>query len=97
VDDLVAISLNAATQQWEGIYNAVSPQAVSQKAFTKTLAKAMQRPYFMPSLPQFLIRLVMGEMSILVFNSQNVSATKVLQKGYQFKYPELLTAIKSLL
>ncbi|MEN8853120.1 MAG: DUF1731 domain-containing protein, partial [Candidatus Arcticimaribacter sp.] len=59
--------------------------------------KAMRRPYFMPSLPQFPIRLVMGEMSILVFNSQNVSAAKVLQKGYQFKHPELLTAIKSLL
>ncbi len=97
VDDLVAISLSAAAQQWEGIYNAVSPQAVSQKVFTKTLAKAMRRPYFMPSLPQFPIRLVMGEMSILVFNSQNVSAAKVLDKGYEFKYPELLAAIKSLL
>ena len=97
VDDLVAISLNAAAQQWEGIYNAVSPHAVAQKVFTKTLAKAMRRPYFMPSLPQFPIRLVMGEMSILVFNSQNVSAVKVLQKGYEYRYPELLAAIKSLL
>ena len=97
VDDLVAISLKAAKDQWEGIYNAVSPQPVSQKVFTRTLAKAMRRPYFMPSLPQFPIRLVMGEMSTLVFNSQNVSATKVLQKGFNYQYPDLLPAIKSLL
>ena len=97
VDDLVTLSLQAAKEQWEGIFNAVSPQPVSQKEFTKILAKAMRRPYFMPSLPQLPIRLVMGEMSTLVFNSQNVSATKVLQKGYKFQYPELFPAIKSLL
>ena len=34
-DDLIAISLIAATNQWEGIFNAVSPQPVSQKVFTK--------------------------------------------------------------
>ena len=97
VDDLIAISLIAATNQWEGIFNAVSPQPVSQKVFTKTLAKAMGRPYFMPSLPQFLIRLIMGEMSMLIFNSQNVSAAKVLQKGFKYQYPDLFSALKSLL
>ena len=97
VDDLVTLSLQAATEQWEGIFNAVSPQPVSQKEFTRTLAKAMRRPYFMPSLPQLPIRLVMGEMSSLVFNSQNVSAAKVLQKGFKYQYPDLFPAIKSLL
>ena len=97
VDDLAAISLTAATDQWEGIFNAVSPKPVSQKVFTKTLAQAMRRPYFMPSLPQFPIRIVMGEMSTLVFNSQNVSAAKVLQKGFKYQYPDLFPAIKSLL
>jgi uncharacterized protein (TIGR01777 family) len=97
VDDLVNLSLQAATDQWEGIFNAVSPQPVSQKEFTRTLAKAMRRPYFMPSLPQLPIRLVMGEMSTLIFNSQNVSAAKVVQKGFMYQYPDLFPAIKSLL
>ena len=97
VDDLVKLSLVAASDRWEGVYNAVSPNPVSQKVFTRTLAKAMHRPYFMPALPQFPIRLVMGEMSTLIFNSQNVSAKKVLEKGFQFSYPDLLPAIKSLL
>ena len=97
VDDLVKLSLAAASDRWEGVYNAVSPHPVSQKIFTRTLAKAMHRPYFMPALPRFPIRLVMGEMSTLIFNSQNVSAAKVLQKGFQFRYPDLLPAIKSLI
>ena len=97
VDDLVTLTLQAATDHWEGIFNAVSPQPVSQKEFTRTLAKVMRRPYFMPSLPQLPIRLVFGEMSTLVFNSQNVSAAKVLQKGFKYQYPDLFPAIKSLL
>ena len=97
VEDLVSLVLEAGTAQWQGVYNAVSPQALTQKEFTKTLAKAMHRPYFMPSLPKLPIRFIVGEMSTLIFNSQNVSADKTLKKGFQFKYPTLLPAIKSLL
>ena len=64
IDDLVQLILTAGDEKWQGVYNAVSPNPVSQKEFTKTLAKAMRRPYFMPPLPKFLIRLVAGEMSV---------------------------------
>lgn len=97
IDDLVQMILTAGNHKWEGIYNAVSPNPVSQKEFSKTLAKAMKRPYFLPSLPQFFIRLIAGEMSTLVFNSQNVSAEKVLNQGFVFSHPHLLPAMKSLL
>ncbi len=97
VDDLVAMILSAIDNSWEGVYNAVSPHPVSQKEFTQTLAKAMQRIYFMPPIPKLFIRLIAGEMSTLVFNSQNVSAKKVQEKGFEFTYPTLLPAIKSLL
>ena len=97
VNDLVAMILSAVENRWQGVYNAVSPHPVSQKEFTKTLAKAMRRIYFMPPIPKFFIRLIVGEMSTLVFNSQNVSAEKVQKKGFVFTYPTLLPAIKSLL
>ena len=97
IDDLVQIILNAVDQRWSGVYNAVSPNPVTQKEFSKSLAKAMSRPFFLPPVPKFLIRLVAGEMSTLVFNSQNVSASKLTDKGYQFIYPDLLPAMKSLL
>lgn len=96
VDDLVQLLLAAAQQGWEGVYNAVSPKAVSQGEFMKQLAKAMGRPYFMPPLPKWPVRLVAGEMSTLIFNSQAVSAEKVLNKGFKFSHTDLFTAIKSL-
>ena len=97
VDDLVQIILKAIDQQWAGVYNAVSPHPVSQKEFSQCLAKAMNRPFFLPAIPKWLIRFVAGEMSILVFNSQKVSAAKLSERGYQFRYPALLPAMKSLL
>jgi len=97
VDDLVGMILTAIDQNWEGVFNAVSPNPVSQKVFTKTLAKAMERIYFLPPIPTLFIRLAVGEMSTLVFNSQNVSAEKVQKEGFVFIHPELLPAIKSLL
>ena len=97
IDDLVAMILSAIDNSWQGVYNAVSPHPVSQKVFTQTLAKAMRRVYFLPPIPKVFIRLIVGEMSTLVFNSQNVSAAKVQQKGFVFTYPTLLPAIKSLL
>ena len=97
VDDLVQMILTARENHWQGVYNAVSPNPVSQNEFTKALAKAMNRPYFMPPLPKFLIRLVAGEMSTLVFNSQHVSAEKVLNEGFVFSHPKLDVALQSLL
>ena len=97
VDDLVQMILTAGEKHWQGVYNAVSPNPVSQNEFTKALAKAMRRPYFMPPLPKFLIRLVAGEMSVLVFNSQQVSAEKVLKEGFVYSHPKLDTALQSLL
>lgn len=97
IDDLVAMILSAIDNSWQGVYNAVSPHPVSQKVFTQTLAKAMRRVCFLPPIPKVFIRLIVGEMSTLVFNSQNVSAAKVQQKGFVFTYPTLLPAIKSLL
>lgn len=97
VDDLVQLFIATMENQWEGVFNGVSPNPVSQKDFAKTLAAVMQRPFFLPAVPRFVIRAVAGEMSVLVFNSQNVSAQKVIDKGFSFKHPKLKEAMKTLL
>lgn len=97
VNDLVTLLLVAAEQKWEGVYNAVSPEAVTQTYFTKTLAKAMNRPYFMPPIPKIFIQLLVGEMSVLILNSHQISADKIVQKGFVFQHTDLQKAIKSLL
>lgn len=97
IDDLIQLFIVAIKNNWEGVYNGVSPYPTSQKEFAKTLAKVLGRPFFLPAVPRFFIRLVAGEMSVLVFNSQNVSAKKVLENGFSYTYPKLEKAMQSLL
>jgi uncharacterized protein (TIGR01777 family) len=96
IDDLVEMFLFVAQEQCEGIFNAVAPNPVSQNEFMKALAKAYNRPYVMPPLPAFLLYLLVGEMGQLVLDSHWVSAQKIKDKGFNFKYPEIVSAYENL-
>lgn len=97
IHDLVAMYYFAVKQEWEGIYNAVAPNSVDNKELISSFATALKRPFFMPNYPKFLVKLIIGEMHILLFESQNVSAEKVLKTGFQFKYKMLSQAVEDLI
>ncbi len=80
---------------WQGEYNAVAPNPVTNKEFTETLAQVMHRPLLLPKVPAFGLKLAMGEMSEIVLGSQRVSADKVLSRGFGYEYPRLLQALSS--
>ena len=65
----------------------MAPNPVSQTHFIGALAKALNRPYFLPSIPKFAPQLIIREMSSLVLDSHWVSAQKILEKGYLFSFP----------
>ena len=94
IDDLVGIYYYIMDNELEGIYNAVAPYSVSQNELIKCAAKTLGKPYFMPNIPQFVMKAVLGEMHMLLFTSQNVSAKKILGEGYQFKYLSLEKALE---
>ncbi|HEX8504912.1 MAG TPA: TIGR01777 family oxidoreductase [Hymenobacter sp.] len=81
---------------WQGTYNAVAPNPVTNQQFTETLAQVLHRPLVLPKVPAFGLKLAMGEMSEIVLASQNVSAQKVLKQGFRFEYPELRGALEAL-
>jgi uncharacterized protein (TIGR01777 family) len=95
--DLAGIYVYVLKNELEGIYNAVAPYPVTQADLVKTIAKVLDKPYFMPNIPKFVMETVLGEMSALLFASQNVSAKKIIGEGYQFKYLSLEKAIKNAL
>ncbi|MBJ6142638.1 TIGR01777 family oxidoreductase [Hymenobacter sp. BT559] len=80
---------------WQGEYNAVAPNPVTNQEFTETLAQVMHRPLVLPKVPAFGLKLAMGEMSEIVLGSQRVSADKVLSQGFQFEYTHLKAALES--
>ena len=94
IRDLTGIYCYVLNNSLNGIYNAVAPYPVGQDTLVKTIAKVLDKPYFMPNIPKFVMEAVLGEMHQLLFASQNVSAKKIIGEGYQFKYLSLEKAIK---
>lgn len=96
IEDLASIFLYAVkTPTVQGIYNAVSPAPVSNQELIRTLAWARGKFFFPIRIPTWLLQLVMGEMSIEVLKSTTVSAEKILQTGFQFRYPTIREALVS--
>jgi uncharacterized protein (TIGR01777 family) len=80
-----------------GIYNGVSPNPVTNKDFTIGIAKYLQRPLFFPNLKKWMMKLILGEMHIIMFESQNVSCEKISKAKFKFKFDIFEHAIADLL
>lgn len=98
IDDVAGIIHHTIiTTSLKGAVNAVSPNPVTNKLFTKTLGRILKRPTFLP-MPGFAARLVFGEMANeLLLSSARVIPTKLKQSEYTFKYPDLERALRHLL
>lgn len=97
IDDLVHIYLFALKNNLQGVYNAVAPNPVTNKQLTHDVAKTLNKPFFMPAIPTFVLKLMLGEMHILLVSSQKVSSKKIEENGFQFKFPKLQPALENLL
>lgn len=97
IDDLVAIFKYVIDNNLEGIYNAVSPYPTTNEELTKAIAKTIHKPLFLPNVPKFMLRLLLGEMHQIVTSSQHVSSRKILDSGFQFQYASLSKSLQNLL
>ncbi|UPQ78492.1 TIGR01777 family oxidoreductase [Flavobacterium azooxidireducens] len=97
VEDLAAMYFFAVQNQWEGVFNGVAPNPVTNAELTKAIAKTINKPLFMPNIPKFAMKLVLGEMHELLFSSQNVSSAKAEKNGFQFRYRDLAKTLDNLL
>ena len=98
INDLVELYVQAVENDtFVGPYNAAAPEHVNQNAMISKIGKALHRPTFLPPVPTFLIRIVMGEMSAVVTEGSRVSNQKLLDAGFEFKFPHLQHALNDLL
>lgn len=98
IDDLCAIYTEAITNPAiKGTYNAVAPEFCTNEQFIRTLAKTLQKPFFFPRIPAFLIRLLLGEAACIVLEGRKISADKIQREGFSFKYSNLSAAFDDLL
>jgi uncharacterized protein (TIGR01777 family) len=98
LDDVVgAIHHALLNENLHGPVNVVAPNPVTNTEFTKTLGKVLRRPTIFP-LPAFVARLVLGEMANeLLLASQRVRPRKLTETNYEFRHPELETALRAML
>jgi uncharacterized protein len=97
IHDLANMFLFALEKGLQGVYNAVAPIPVSNQELSKEVALTLGKPFFMPNIPKFIMRLVLGEMHTLLFESQNVSSKKIEKEGFEFQFKTIHTCLNDLL
>ena len=97
-DDLLGIVLHTLTNESiSGPVNAVAPQAVTNREFTKTLGAVLNRPTVLPA-PAFALRLALGEMAdALLLASTRVDPAVLRTTDFEFAYPHLEGGLRHVL
>ena len=97
IQDLVRVFEFLLDQQdAQGIYNATAPEPLTNADFGRTVSQVMRRPYWVP-MPAFLLKAAMGEMSTMALEGQRVLPKRLLEMGFQFRFPTLRAALQDLI
>ena len=96
IEDLAQMFAFAVENNLQGTYNGVAPNPVTNTKLTKELARVLDRPLWMPNVPAFVLKVVLGKMSTLLLASQRVSNKKIEEEGFAFQYTNVCQALKSI-
>jgi uncharacterized protein len=97
LDDLVQIIIETLFGKISpGIYNAVAAEHVTNAEFSKQMAQTLKKPFYLPNVPAFVMKLMLGEMAVMLLEGSRVSNEKLVSAGASFKYPSVSMALKSL-
>lgn len=98
IDDLCALFVKAIEDtQWQGAYNGVGKTWATNAELTKVIAKVLHRPLWLPAVPSFILKIILGEMASLVLTGSKVSNAKVERSGFIYAFTDLEKAVADLL
>ena len=98
IDDLCELYIKGIEDnKFQGVYNAVSTEHITNFSFSKVLSKIVKKPFIPFMAPKVLLKIALGEMSSIILNGNRVSAEKIKQAGFKFKFENLNKALKNLL
>jgi len=95
-DQINAVRFLLENENASGPYNLISPTPTSNAEFMQAIAKALHRPYWF-HVPGFLLRLVLGEMSVLLTEGRYSQPKRLIELGFQFRFGKLEDAMEDLL
>ena len=98
VDDICRAFIHAIEHDnMQGVYNLTAPTPVSNRNLTLSLAQKSNGSLYIPfRVPGFLLKAMLGEMSVEVLKSATVSSQKIQQAGFNFQYPDIDQALSHL-
>ena len=82
-------------QNANGAYNLIAPTPASNAKFMRAVAKTLHRPFWLRT-PAFMLRAILGEMSVLVTEGRYCQPKRLLELGYQFRFPQIQDALADL-
>jgi len=97
INDVVRLYFFTLQNKIEGVINAVAPNPISNQELTRCIAKQLHRPLFLPNVPLIVMKLILGEMHILLFNNKNIIPRRALELAFQYEYPTAVLALTNLI
>ncbi len=99
IDDLCAMFIYALENEaLIGTYNAVAPEPVTNKFFTQEIATLLKKPLWLPNIPSFMMKIIVGaEQALIILGGNRVSPKKIMDQGFKFNYPTLRSSLEHLL
>ena len=80
----------------KGIINAVAPNPVTNAELTKAIAKQIDKPLLLPNIPKAVLKMVLGDMHEILFDSQRVCSKRIEKLGFTFQHYNLKSALEDL-
>ncbi|MHA2169635.1 MAG: TIGR01777 family oxidoreductase [Candidatus Kariarchaeaceae archaeon] len=97
IDDFIGILLwSIENEHISGVFNAVAPESIRMKNMLHLAGKIMRRPVW-TRVPAFALKIVLGERAEMILKGRQVSSTKLVSQGYNFKFPTVTAALEDIL
>lgn len=94
IDDIIKIFVNTISNTtMTGTYNGVAPEAVTHSQFMSSIAKILHKKIRLPSIPTWLLKLMLGELALTLTTGSDVSANKLMATGFTFNYTNHIEAL----
>ena len=96
ITDLARIFLFVIAHKLSGVYNGVGPNPVTNTKLVKEIAQVLKKPLFLPNVPQFAMKILLGEMAYLLFASQRVCSKNIEEEGFVFQHMNVNSALENI-
>jgi hypothetical protein len=97
INDLCEMYVSAIkNNNLKGIYNAVAPEPVTNKELSKAIASILKKSLWLPNIPPILMKIIFGEMAVILLEGSIISSKKIEKTGFNFKFPTIKEALNNL-